>query len=82
MKNVIAEREKLQGETKKSPVIAFAVTGDNGAAHTAGVFNKIGCGSAIRASSIALTLHYLCRTPLLWTLRFEHLHFAVVAIEA
>ena len=35
------------------------------AAHTAGVFNKIGCGSAIRASSIALTLHYLCKTPLL-----------------
>ena len=31
MKNVIADREKLQGETKKSPVIAFAVTGDNGA---------------------------------------------------
>ena len=31
MKNVIADREKLQGERKKKPVIAFAVTGDNGA---------------------------------------------------
>ena len=37
MKNVIADREKLHGERKKSPVIAVAVTGDNGAAHTAGV---------------------------------------------
>ena len=41
MKNVIADREKLQGETKKSPVIAFAVTGDNGAAHTAGVLQNV-----------------------------------------
>ena len=31
MKNVIAEREKYQAETKNSPVIAFAVTGDSGA---------------------------------------------------
>ena len=40
MKNVIADREKLQEETKKSPVIAFAVTGDNGAAHTAGILQN------------------------------------------
>ena len=56
-KDFQARRKNYQGERKN-----FVVWRTHSLT-SCGVLNKIGCGSAIRENSIALALHYLCKTP-------------------